>query len=99
MPPPLRPPFFSHSCRYSSDIGTVTCSTCEPGKYSDSSRIMCNSCTAGKSSNPPDSNDCTQCPTGMYSPFSTSPVCEYCEAGKQVENAQTGCEDCDPGYT
>jgi hypothetical protein len=60
---------------------------------------MCNSCTAGKSSNPPDSNDCTQCPTGMYSPFSTSPVCEYCEAGKQVENAQTGCEDCDPGYT
>ena len=72
-----------------SDFGVATCTSCQPGKSSESGSTKCQSCEAGMYSNVV-GQACQKCATGMYRRSSMTPeLCEACGVGSyQNEEGQ-----------
>ena len=90
-----------HTCaagKFAATVGAISCTNCEPGKYSTSGASTCNICAPGQVPSP-SQDSCETCGVGNYS-ISGDVSCRVCDASRgEVSNSHgaSACSLCGPG--
>lgn len=89
-----------HETNTGTSTGGTSCTSCDPGKYSDTG-IECQNCEHGTyhtSGGLTSQNDCKTCGSGHYQPPNDPTACTPCTDGLYSTDSKIGCQYCPSGH-
>ncbi|ETV85408.1 hypothetical protein, variant 1 [Aphanomyces astaci] len=81
---------------FSNVVGSIQCTPCIAGTFSNANASVCSSCAAGTFSQPA-ASACANCAPGSYTPFAAMGACLACPTGMYSNASALQCTGCPVG--
>ena len=79
------------------EMASLTCLPCTPGKHNPGANLDCKNCVVGKYNGNYTQSKCKDCKNGKYSDEEGLTICKTCADGSSSNDDNSGCDPCAAG--